>query len=199
MPELGVMQSANRIHSRLLRYLEAQYHIRETGLIDERRRLLEEPGGIAQRPYIEVTHSYSIAQSKYASLEGVPSVVGNLLDELCGWDPGVGVRPPYGHQAEALQEYIRGNDLVVATGTSSGKTEAFLYNILGKLVIEAAAHQESFQKNGVRALLLYPMNALVSDQVGRLRNFLGDERLAKLFRDRYGRNPTFGMYTSRTP
>src|SRR5204862_1339841 len=43
------------------------------------------------------------------------------------------------------------------------------------------------------------MNALVSDQTARLRLLLGDQRLAALFRDRWGRHPLFGMYTSRTP
>ena len=52
---------------------------------------------------------------------------------------------------------------------------------------------------GVRVLLLYPMNALVSDQTSRLRRIFGDERMAGLFEKRWGRRPRFGMYTSRTP
>src|SRR5690606_13750189 len=43
------------------------------------------------------------------------------------------------------------------------------------------------------------MNALVSDQLARLRRLFGDERLADLFANRYGRFPRFAMYTSRTP
>ncbi len=59
--ELGVKEVAQRIHLRLRRYLEAQYHIRNSALIEERRLLLEEPGGISQRPFIEVTPSYAVA------------------------------------------------------------------------------------------------------------------------------------------
>ena len=48
--EFGVNEVARRVHLRLRRYLEAQYHIRDTELIEERRLALEEPGAISQRP-----------------------------------------------------------------------------------------------------------------------------------------------------
>jgi ATP-dependent helicase YprA (DUF1998 family) len=199
--ELGVNQIASQVRLRLRRYLEAQYHIRHPGLIEERRLLLEEPGGISQRPFIEVTPSYAVAGA-FSSLQ-IPNAVSNLLEELASWSPGVGVFPPYRHQADALEKFFSksdvGNDLIVATGTGSGKTETFLYAILGALAIEGTERPESFARHGIRALLLYPMNALVSDQTARLRRLLGDERLAGLLRERWGRNPRFGMYTSRTP
>ena len=88
---------------------------------------------------------------------------------------------------------------MVATGTGSGKTETFLYAILGALALEGAERRDSFAHHGVRALLLYPMNALVSDQTARLRRLLGDERLAGMMEARWGRRVRFGMYTSRTP
>lgn len=199
--ELGVNEIARRIHLRLRRYLEAQYHIRNSALIEERRMLLEEPGGISQRPFIEVTPSYAVSGS-FSGLKA-PAPVTGLLQELVGWKPGVGVYPPYRHQADALEHFFsngaEGDDLVVATGTGSGKTETFLYAILGALALEGAERRASFARHGVRALLLYPMNALVSDQTARLRRLLGDERLAKLMEDRWGRRARFGMYTSRTP
>jgi Lhr-like helicase len=198
--ELGVQQVARRIHSRLLQYLEAQYHIRNPALIEERRLVLEEPGGISQRPFIEVTPSYSVVGS-FASLN-VPGVIKELLEELSGWKD-LDVFPPYWHQAKALEDFFaerhEGRELIVATGTGSGKTETFLYSILGALALEASERPASYSRPGVRALLLYPMNALVSDQTARLRRLLGNERLAGLFRDRWGRHPLFGMYTSRTP
>src|SRR4051794_21278190 len=78
--ELGVNEVAKRIHLRLRRYLEAQYHIRNSALIQERRMLLEEPGGIAQRPYIEVTPSYAVASG--FSEVNAPATVKGLLQEL---------------------------------------------------------------------------------------------------------------------
>ena len=55
------------------------------------------------------------------------------------------------------------------------------------------------EQHAVRALLLYPMNALVNDQLGRLRAIFGDPRLVEMFAGWAGRPPTFARYTSRTP
>lgn len=200
--EIGVTEAAVRIHTRLRRYLEAQYHIRDESLIRERRALLEEAQQISTRPFLEVTPTYAGTTGGYSNLTGVPPAVKNLLQELSGWDPGVGVFPPFTHQAEALEAYFGGEgaDLLVATGTGSGKTEVFLNCVLGKMAQEASERPDSFvSQRAVRALLLYPMNALVSDQTARLRRFLGDERLAGHLRSHWGRHPQFGMYTSRTP
>src|SRR5262249_48593993 len=95
---------------------------------------------------------------------------------------------------------ISGRNLIIMTGTGSGKTESFLLPILGKFAREAATKPKAFGgQHGVRALLLYPMNALVNDQLGRLRAIFGDPRLAAMFTEWAGRPPTFARYTSRTP
>jgi ATP-dependent helicase YprA (DUF1998 family) len=139
--DIGVNQVAERIQGRLQRYIEAQYHIRDSGFIEERRLLLLEPGSIAQRPFVEVTPSYAVCDG-FSKLK-LPQAVRSLLSELLDWDPSIGVYPPYRHQADALENYFcEGNDgcdLIVATGTGSGKTETFLYSILGSLAIEALA------------------------------------------------------------
>ena len=70
--------------------------------------------------------------------------------------------------------------------------------MLAKLVREAAQAPESFQVPAVRALILYPMNALVNDQLGRLRMLLGDPRVTTRFQASAGRPPRFARYTSRT-
>jgi len=198
--DIGVSQVAERIHGRLQRYLEAQYHIRDSDFIEERRLLLQEPGSISQRPFVEVTPSYAVYDD-FSKLS-IPGPVKALLSELLSWKT-IGVYPPYHHQADGLEHYFSdntdGEDLIVATGTGSGKTETFLYSVLGSLAIEATQRSSSFSKNAVRALLLYPMNALVSDQTARLRRLFGETRLADLFVSRWGRQPRFGMYTSRTP
>ncbi len=79
---------------------------------------------------------------------------------------GVVFDPPYDHQADALELALAPphRDLVVTTGTGSGKTETFLLPILGRLAAEATT-RTSFSTRAVRALLLYPMNALVNDQL----------------------------------
>ena len=50
----------------------------------------------------------------------------------------------------------------------------------------------------VRAMVLYPMNALVNDQLGRLRLLFGDPRIVGRFMKWSGRPARFARYTSRT-
>ena len=120
-----------------------------------------------------------------------------MLDRL--GDRGVLFDPPYEHQAQALELALAHpfRDLVVTTGTGSGKTETFLLPILGRLAAEAGARKE-FGTRAVRALMLYPMNALVNDQLGRLRVLFGDDSVARWFTDRGGRPVKFARYTGRT-
>ena len=107
--------------------------------------------------------------------------------------------PPYTHQAEALELTTRdGMSLAITTGTGSGKTESFLLPMLAKLAREAAGAPASFAAPAVRALILYPMNALVNDQLGRLRLLLGDPRVMTHFQAWAGRPARFARYTSRT-
>ena len=94
---------------------------------------------------------------------------------------------------------LEGKSLMVTTGTGSGKTECFLLPILGKLAREAADRGHAFgASNAMRAMVLYPMNALVNDQLGRLRLLFGDPRIVKKFMEWSGRPARFARYTSRT-
>jgi len=95
-------------------------------------------------------------------------------------------RALYLHQEIAIRKAVKyKRNLVIATGTGSGKTECFLIPILNYL-FEQSDNSQSLSP-GVRALLLYPMNALANDQLQRLR------RVLKPF-------PyiTFGRYTGET-
>ena len=127
----------------------------------------------------------------------LPPDASELLGEL--GDEGLLFDPPYDHQARALELALTPpfRDLVVTTGTGSGKTETFLLPVLGRLATEAATC-ESFATRAVRALLLYPMNALVNDQLGRLRLLFGDNSVAHWFETRGGRPMKFARYTGRT-
>jgi ATP-dependent helicase YprA (DUF1998 family) len=80
-------------------------------------------------------------------------------------------RPLRLHQERAIRKAVAGGrNLVIATGTGSGKTECFLLPILNDLLREV--ERGTIERPGVRALLLYPMNALANDQVKRLRSLL---------------------------
>jgi Lhr-like helicase len=193
-----VGDSISEIRKTLQDYIEATYHIADPSLVEQRRCLLEQEGVLFQAPYIESTPRYT-ASVPFAELE-IPKTAKTLFKEMAhprGGDPLLH-DPPYSHQAAALEATTRdGLSLVVATGTGSGKTEAFLLPILAKLATEAQ-ESASFEEPALRAILLYPMNALVNDQLGRLRTLLGDERVADFFTAWGGRPARFARYTSRT-
>ena len=190
------MYSELKRYSDALRtYITSTYHISNPQLVDLREELLKRPGAIAQTPYIESTPRYATSRS-YNELD-IPAEVAELLTWL-------GVRevvfdPPYNHQATALELTLNKphRDLVVTTGTGSGKTETFLLPILGRLAAEVKS-SPSFSTRAVRALLIYPMNALVNDQLGRLRVLFGDPNVVRWFSDHGGRPMKFARYTGRT-
>ena len=77
-------------------------------------------------------------------------------------------RTLYKHQEEAFTQISSGQNVVITTGTGSGKTEAFLYPILNRII----ELNKNGAKKGIKAIMLYPMNALVNDQFDRLRKLL---------------------------
>lgn len=89
----------------------------------------------------------------------------------------------YRHQEKALHAAKAGSDLLVTTGTGSGKTEAFLYPIIDRCL---RLNDDPNARKGVVAIILYPMNALANDQQKRLRGMLA------------GTGVTFAMYTGDT-
>jgi ATP-dependent helicase YprA (DUF1998 family) len=194
-----IAETMSKIHSALRDYIEATYHIGHPMLLQQRRKLLDQEGTISQAPFIESTPRYQTSL-RFSELELDASVL-ELFGALTSSTGSSQLLfdPPYTHQAEALELTIRdGLSLAVTTGTGSGKTEAFLLPMLAKLAREARHEPHSFARPAVRALILYPMNALVNDQLGRLRLLLGDQRVTSQFQTWAGRPARFARYTSRT-
>ena len=102
-------------------------------------------------------------------------------------------RALYAHQERVVRAtFAEELNVVVATGTASGKTESFLYPILFDLYRQ---HLDGrLQEPGVRAMVLYPMNALANDQRRRLGEICG-----QLEEGNSGFAPTFGQYIGQTP
>jgi ATP-dependent helicase YprA (DUF1998 family) len=198
---ITVGETIAELHEALSDYIEATYHVSDAGLVQQRRALLSEEGIIHRAPYVESTPRYQTDRS-FARL-GLPAPVLDLFNAISK-DSEAGRLlihdPPYIHQARAAQEaLVNRKSLVVMTGTGSGKTECFLLPILGKLAAEAAAPRSSFgETEAMRAVVLYPMNALVNDQLGRLRLLFGDQRVVGKFMGWSGRPARFARYTSRT-
>lgn len=136
-----------------------------------------------------------------------------------------GAYKPYLHQVQMLQKGTRdGSPGIVTSGTGSGKTESFLLPIFAQLAKEALSwpaprspvnddwlnprQRFRFHREGehpdrpkaLRAILLYPLNALVEDQMVRLRKAL-DSPAARAVMDRYfqGNRIFFGRYTGKSP
>ncbi|WP_394693141.1 DEAD/DEAH box helicase [Hyphobacterium sp.] len=202
MTTATIQQTIDDLRLTLTQYIEATYHISHPAIVQQRRELLSQIGGIFQAPYLESTPRYKSSKS-YKEIQDLPQAALEALRTLS--DPSAG-KPviygsPYLHQLEALQETLsNGRNLMIMTGTGSGKTESFLLPILGKLAIEAREHPQAFHEHhAVRALVLYPMNALVNDQLGRLRTLFGDPRTIALFENWAKRPALFARYTSRTP
>ena len=199
--ELTIGKTIQELHRALQDYIEATYHVSHPTLVDQRQKILKEPGVIHQRPYLESTPRY---QSDLAFRDlGLDTAALDVFSAVSMAEGELDLLihdPPYQHQAASTKlSLVDGRSLVVMTGTGSGKTECFLIPILGKLAREAHSKREKFGSTpAVRAMVLYPMNALVNDQLGRLRLLFGDPRIVTKFRDWSGRPARFARYTSRT-
>ncbi len=203
-----------------LRYYDSAFDLRDDLLSKERRSLLQAEGTIYREPYVELVPRYKLSGSTVAAGGaelGLSADVGDFIAQ--------GLFPPerelYSHQWQAWESSWQGQNAIVTSGTGSGKTESFLIPIIARLAEEsrmwpfAAAplvprwwqtkgdwqSLRSYERRpaAVRALILYPMNALVEDQVQRLRRAL-DSQKAREWLDlhRGGNRFYFGRYTGRT-
>lgn len=113
---------------------------------DAIRRLIEDPSWI-KGPYVQV---------------GLPFVAGTTGRQFFqGFETE---HPAFLHQEQAWRCCaVRQRSTLVATGTGSGKTECFLYPIL-----EHATQERQKNTRGIKAIIIYPMNALADDQVKRI-------------------------------
>lgn len=177
---------SNQVEQRYKRYLRTLFYFRDPALRASFERALDS-GNLSKGPYLEATPIFKRA--------GTPR---SLFSNLLGYQPDAGFlkavqedRPLYKHQEQAIHRVFHGNNVIVATGTGSGKTESFLYPILLHLYREFRAGELC---PGVRALILYPMNALANDQRERLGS-IGERLVKENSRFRF----TFGQYIGETP
>lgn len=165
-------------------FLRASFPINATlpFLSDALAQVVSREGDLFRGPFLELTPPYRQgATLRELVAEGIlhPGVL-ELSQERLPPD-----RPLYLHQEQSIRAAVAGGNVCVAAGTGSGKTECFLVPIIDYILRQ----QEQGSVPGVKAVLMYPMNALVEDQLGRLRQLLGGE---------VGESITFGRYTGLT-
>lgn len=182
MAKLQPLAVTREIDAAYRRYLLSLYPARKADLRAKLAEAFGQPGLVTKGPYLE-------AAPPYAPGASVTDLVreGVLAAPMAQLPPSVlpPGRPLYAHQERAIRQLVAGRNAIVATGTGSGKTESFLLPILDGLLREGEAG--TLSRPGVRALLLYPMNALANDQVKRLRDLLAPFPAI-----------TFGRYTGET-
>lgn len=218
--QLTPSQTFEQIKEALVQYIETAYRIAHPSMYAERGAILRGRGVVAQTPFIESTPSFPTAR-KLALLEReFAEFLPAGLAELVQHGVPVDRFALYRHQEEALLAAFGGRpNLLVATGTGSGKTEAFLLPILADILSEATnwapaagparpgrydeqrevwlhSRRHEARPAALRAIILYPMNALVNDQLSRLRRILARAESPDWQRRNLGGNVVhFGMYT----
>lgn len=164
------------LRNRSARAIQSLLALKHPALRDHlTQQLMREPGqkgAILADPVFEPTFSWRKSEESLGTLEGSllhPSLVRNMVTPLSSTnvDPFPRDRKVYSHQLEAWK--ILGGEkpksLVVTSGTGSGKTECFMVPVLDSLARDAARNGTL---QGVQALMIYPLNALISSQQNRL-------------------------------
>ena len=154
-------------------YIETTFPMTNKPFKGSIKKMLADKGAVYHEPYVAVRLPFRVAEDMPTCFEAIHPVY-----------------LPYVHQQKAF-ERLTGDDgrsTLVATGTGSGKTECFLYPIL-----EYCYRHRG--ERGIKALIIYPMNALATDQAKRIAELIyGSDELRG--------NVTAGMYVGgqeRTP
>ena len=163
MSDIDPLALRDDLRETLARYITTAVPVSESRtprLASELRgALAKDTGRLVKGPYLESLPDFEKA-----------STLRRLVEEglFCeGWRALDGSghaslldRPLHAHQELAMRRAARGENYLVATGTGSGKTECFLYPI-----VDALLREGDLEIPGVRAILVYPLNALANDQL----------------------------------
>ena len=184
---INIREWPEKIRQRYENYLKTSFFFKEPKLRDSFQNALQEEESLLKGPFDELDCGFEngIAARALAQ-EHFPEKSKDLLPALMD-------SPLYVHQEQAIRTiHSDHRNVVVATGTASGKTESFLYPIMFELYRQHLTGE--LGKPGVRAMILYPMNALANDQ----RERLGD--ICRALHEKSSEfRPTFGQYIGQTP
>jgi len=183
---LDAIELSNNLKNRLEEIVLSSINVRDEELQNELSEIIKSNDGLISEILVEGAFS---AKKHDDILRNIPFLNKKFLDLL---DLNKVFNPnfyPFKHQYETLKivNEMDSNDkpaIVVTAPTGSGKTESFLLPMLNDLV----SNPRKSDEKGVRAIILYPMNALVADQNKRLFSYLKGQSNVSMF-----------FYNSETP
>lgn len=168
--------ASNRIKEEFIDYISTSFSVADQEYDKLFKEKLNQHGVISRGPLVDIKDIFR--SGKTLATLCADNVLSPLFHEIEKNKP-IGDkykhkfpinRPLYLHQEKAVNVITTNKkNAVVTTGTGSGKTECFLIPVINELLREI---ESGTLKPGVRALLIYPMNALANDQMKRLRELL---------------------------
>ena len=162
-------KAADEIKKEYIGYISTTFHFRNQNL---QQKLLEELNKtVSNGPFVDIKDSFKSGKSIEELVDkGTLSPLFRILEKDKKYPPKLPLsRPLYLHQERAIGKIVVGKNVVVSTGTGSGKTNCFLIPVINELLREK---EEGKLNDGVRAIFIYPMNALANDQIKSLREIL---------------------------
>jgi DEAD/DEAH box helicase domain-containing protein len=192
MSELNALQLADNVKRRII-----DFALHENFVYDEKLSKICESiwsssplqGGLMTDLLVEGAFPFKSSEKSLLDLAKENKICNEFLNLLENNGSFPTERSLYTHQLTSLLAAIDGYmkkekpSIVVSSGTGSGKTESFLLPLLNKL-----SETKPLPNEGISCLILYPMNALVSDQIERISKWINGQKDITVFE-----------FTSRTP
>lgn len=147
---------AQHVEQGIKDFLKTTFPVSTSFFANTLDNFLDEPGNVFKGPYLDIQLPFQQGSAK--AINYFPDIAMPFS--------------PYLHQEKSFDRLSDPNpkSTIVATGTGSGKTECFLYPILDY------CYQHRGEP-GIKAILIYPMNALATDQAGRLAKLIHNTSL----------------------
>jgi Lhr-like helicase len=182
--QLDALHTEKELRRRLVDFAESRSFLRDNDLMAACRTLWSGPepeGGLVGQLWIEGIFPSATSGKTLKDLVNSGTVSESLVAQLESSGAFQTDRPLYAHQTESIIASTSTPSgsrpgIVITAGTGAGKTEAFLLPLLNDLFTAARP-----KKNSTKVIILYPMNALVNDQVERIYRWLKGQKKITLF------------------
>lgn len=213
----------NEMKKDFLSYYNTQFYVENDYIRNERNHLIDSNNTMWKWPQVELLSNYpksKITNKEVYKQGGINKLFYEYLDNSIFSDEDGNPFEMYEHQASSLLNSAKEKNVILTTGTGSGKTEGMYLPVFKSLLNESTtwpkpnndegshwfqsednlSNTKNWQRSNetreaaVRCLMLFPLNALVEDQNTRLRKiFTGKqgEELSKLIN---GNRIYFGSY-----